>query len=109
MFLSGGLSNSEIRGSDIYCVPITGSWGALLSVIKIKENEKTIYWDILYRWVIRLQSVDLTIFHIPSRDNFVSDLLKGWGEIQSHPSMNVARFSHLVDRSSNKPTDKVEL
>eukprot|EP00924_Labyrinthula_sp_SR-Ha-C_P005146 snap_masked-scaffold_1-processed-gene-22.24-mRNA-1 protein AED:1.00 eAED:1.00 QI:0/-1/0/0/-1/1/1/0/73 len=36
------------------------------------------YWDQLYRWTIRLQSVDFTASHIPSRDNFVINLLTSW-------------------------------
>eukprot|EP00924_Labyrinthula_sp_SR-Ha-C_P009660 snap_masked-scaffold_22-processed-gene-2.40-mRNA-1 protein AED:0.48 eAED:0.48 QI:0/-1/0/1/-1/1/1/0/1851 len=100
MFLSGSFSTSEVRwhiaSKELY--PIIYAFERvgfllrthpgglfvytdhrpLLSILKTKENEKRIYWDRLYRWAIRLQSVDLTVFHIPSRDNFVSDLLTRW-------------------------------
>eukprot|EP00924_Labyrinthula_sp_SR-Ha-C_P009982 snap_masked-scaffold_21-processed-gene-5.42-mRNA-1 protein AED:0.45 eAED:0.45 QI:0/-1/0/1/-1/1/1/0/1856 len=69
---------------------------ALLSILRVKENEKRIYWDRLYRWAIRLQSVDLTVFHIPSRDNFVSDLLTRWA-VESKPL--VARVTMGITNS----------
>eukprot|EP00924_Labyrinthula_sp_SR-Ha-C_P000323 augustus_masked-scaffold_25-processed-gene-3.53-mRNA-1 protein AED:1.00 eAED:1.00 QI:0/0/0/0/1/1/3/0/387 len=117
MFLSGGGGGLKLRDPRVGYLLHTHSGGifvytdhrALLSVIKIKDNEKKIYWDRLYHSVIRLQSVDLTIFHIPSRDNFVSDLLKRWGKVQSDPTINVARCSHVLGRSSNKPVEKAEL
>eukprot|EP00924_Labyrinthula_sp_SR-Ha-C_P007173 maker-scaffold_8-snap-gene-11.35-mRNA-1 protein AED:0.19 eAED:0.23 QI:0/0/0/1/0/0/3/0/702 len=100
MFLSGSFSSSELRwhisSKELYTIIYvferigfilrTHSGGiyiytdhrALLSVVRIKQKERRIYWDRLYRWILRLQSVDLTIFHISSRDNFVSDLLTRW-------------------------------
>eukprot|EP00924_Labyrinthula_sp_SR-Ha-C_P003686 snap_masked-scaffold_3-processed-gene-2.39-mRNA-1 protein AED:0.48 eAED:0.48 QI:0/-1/0/1/-1/1/1/0/1861 len=104
MFLSGGFSNSELRwhiaSKELY--PIVYAFErigfmlrihaggiyvytdhkALLSIVKTKENEKRIYWDRLYRWILRLQAVDMVIFHISSRDNFVADLLTRWGRDQ---------------------------
>eukprot|EP00924_Labyrinthula_sp_SR-Ha-C_P011158 snap_masked-scaffold_81-processed-gene-0.8-mRNA-1 protein AED:1.00 eAED:1.00 QI:0/-1/0/0/-1/1/1/0/338 len=102
MFLSASFSPSELRwhisskelypiiytfesigfilrthSGDIY---IYTDHGALISIVRIKQNERRIYWDRLYRWILRLQSVDLTIFHISSRDNFVSDPLTRWGK-----------------------------
>eukprot|EP00924_Labyrinthula_sp_SR-Ha-C_P002066 augustus_masked-scaffold_99-processed-gene-0.2-mRNA-1 protein AED:1.00 eAED:1.00 QI:0/0/0/0/1/1/3/0/1782 len=113
MFISGSFSTSEVRwhiaSKELY--PIIYAFErvgfllrthpgglyvytdhrALLSILKTKEDEKRIYWDRLYRWAIRLQSVDLTVFHIPSRDNFVSDLLTRWA-VESKPLL--ARLSH---------------
>eukprot|EP00924_Labyrinthula_sp_SR-Ha-C_P015635 snap_masked-scaffold_4-processed-gene-5.41-mRNA-1 protein AED:1.00 eAED:1.00 QI:0/-1/0/0/-1/1/1/0/251 len=102
MFLFGSFSSSELRwhilSKELYPIIYaferigfvlrTHSGGiyiytdhrALLSIVRIKQNERRIYWDRLYRWILRLQSVDLTIFHISSIDNFVSDLLTRWGK-----------------------------
>eukprot|EP00924_Labyrinthula_sp_SR-Ha-C_P014664 maker-scaffold_74-snap-gene-0.21-mRNA-1 protein AED:0.29 eAED:0.30 QI:0/0/0/1/1/1/2/0/505 len=118
MFLSGSFSVSETRwhiaSKELYPIVYaferigfllrTHSGGiyvytdhrSLLSVIKTKENEKRIYWDRLYRWAIRLQSVDMTVFHISSRDNFVSDLLTRWGNRQS---LKTARCFFTLDLS----------
>eukprot|EP00924_Labyrinthula_sp_SR-Ha-C_P002069 augustus_masked-scaffold_99-processed-gene-0.6-mRNA-1 protein AED:1.00 eAED:1.00 QI:0/0/0/0/1/1/2/0/490 len=100
LFLSGGFTPSETRwnisSKELY--PLIYSFQrigfllrthiggiyvytdhkALITVVRVKENNKRIYLDRLYRWIIRLQSVDLVIFHISSRDNFVSDLLTRW-------------------------------
>eukprot|EP00924_Labyrinthula_sp_SR-Ha-C_P001902 augustus_masked-scaffold_30-processed-gene-2.69-mRNA-1 protein AED:0.48 eAED:0.48 QI:0/-1/0/1/-1/1/1/0/1817 len=51
---------------------------ALLTVLKSQKNEKRIYWDRLYRWSIKLQEVELTVFHLSSRDNFIADILTRW-------------------------------
>eukprot|EP00924_Labyrinthula_sp_SR-Ha-C_P003854 augustus_masked-scaffold_3-processed-gene-6.66-mRNA-1 protein AED:1.00 eAED:1.00 QI:0/-1/0/0/-1/1/1/0/249 len=105
MFMSGGFSNAEVRwyiaSKEIYPIVYaferirfmlrTQAGGifvytdhkAFLSIVKTKENEKRIYWNRLYRWILRLQAVDMVIFHIPSRDNFVTDLLTRWGKNQS--------------------------
>eukprot|EP00924_Labyrinthula_sp_SR-Ha-C_P010200 maker-scaffold_23-snap-gene-0.6-mRNA-1 protein AED:0.07 eAED:0.13 QI:0/0/0/1/0/0/3/0/1195 len=122
IFLSGGFSPSEVRwhisSKELY--PLIYSFErigfllrthiggiyvytdhkALLTVVRVKENNKRIYWDRLYRWIIRLQAVDLVIFHISSRDNFVSDLLTRWAKEEEEGSRKVARCSmdlQLVD------------
>eukprot|EP00924_Labyrinthula_sp_SR-Ha-C_P000161 snap_masked-scaffold_39-processed-gene-2.52-mRNA-1 protein AED:1.00 eAED:1.00 QI:0/-1/0/0/-1/1/1/0/217 len=69
---------------------------AILSVIRTKENEKRIHWDRMYRWVLKLQSVDITVFHISSRDNFVSDLLTCWGK-QERTAASLARLHFIQD------------
>eukprot|EP00924_Labyrinthula_sp_SR-Ha-C_P007852 augustus_masked-scaffold_28-processed-gene-4.105-mRNA-1 protein AED:1.00 eAED:1.00 QI:0/0/0/0/1/1/2/0/232 len=61
--------------------------------VRVKENKKRIYWDLLYRWIIRLKSVDLVIFHISSRNNFVSDLLTRWAKEEEESSNRITRCS----------------
>eukprot|EP00924_Labyrinthula_sp_SR-Ha-C_P013705 snap_masked-scaffold_5-processed-gene-10.28-mRNA-1 protein AED:1.00 eAED:1.00 QI:0/-1/0/0/-1/1/1/0/151 len=48
---------------------------ALLTILKSQKNEKRVYWERLHTWSIRLQEVDLTVFHLSSRDNFMTDIL----------------------------------
>eukprot|EP00924_Labyrinthula_sp_SR-Ha-C_P003007 snap_masked-scaffold_58-processed-gene-0.45-mRNA-1 protein AED:1.00 eAED:1.00 QI:0/0/0/0/1/1/2/0/288 len=114
LFLSGGFAKREIKwhisSKELY--PLIYSFErigfllrthtgglyvyidhkALLTVVRVKENNKRIYWDRLYRWIIRLQSVDLTIFHISSLDNFFSDLLTRWAA-SGNQNNNIARCS----------------
>eukprot|EP00924_Labyrinthula_sp_SR-Ha-C_P011424 augustus_masked-scaffold_46-processed-gene-0.3-mRNA-1 protein AED:1.00 eAED:1.00 QI:0/0/0/0/1/1/3/0/932 len=128
MFLSGSFANSELRShiasKELY--PIVYAFErigfmlrihaggifvytdhkALLSILKTKENEKRIYWDRLYRWILRLQAVDMVIFHIPSRDNFVADLLTRWGKEQS---TRVARCTLLFNENTEFSSNKNDL
>eukprot|EP00924_Labyrinthula_sp_SR-Ha-C_P000933 augustus_masked-scaffold_7-processed-gene-8.3-mRNA-1 protein AED:1.00 eAED:1.00 QI:0/0/0/0/1/1/3/0/788 len=62
-----------------------------------QQNEKRIYWDRLYRWAIRLQTVDFTVFHIPSRDNFFSDLLTRWAVEEKSNVARVTAFENLYE------------
>eukprot|EP00924_Labyrinthula_sp_SR-Ha-C_P008155 snap_masked-scaffold_11-processed-gene-4.26-mRNA-1 protein AED:1.00 eAED:1.00 QI:0/0/0/0/1/1/2/0/239 len=102
MFLSGSFTTSEVRwhiaSKELY--PIIYSFErfgfllrtheggiyvytdhrALLSVIRTKENEKRVDGEWMYRWILKLQSVDMTVYHISSRDNFVRDLLTRLGK-----------------------------
>eukprot|EP00924_Labyrinthula_sp_SR-Ha-C_P003704 snap_masked-scaffold_3-processed-gene-2.10-mRNA-1 protein AED:0.83 eAED:0.83 QI:0/-1/0/1/-1/1/1/0/165 len=61
--------------------------------------KKRIYWDRLYRWAIRLQSVDMTAFHISSRNNFASDLLTRWGNRQT---FKTAKCFFTLDLTTNE-------
>eukprot|EP00924_Labyrinthula_sp_SR-Ha-C_P004817 augustus_masked-scaffold_1-processed-gene-13.43-mRNA-1 protein AED:0.42 eAED:0.43 QI:0/-1/0/1/-1/1/1/0/622 len=50
----------------------------------------------MYKWVLKLQSVDMIVYHISSRDNFVSDLLTRWGK-QEKTISQVSRCHFIQD------------
>eukprot|EP00924_Labyrinthula_sp_SR-Ha-C_P002898 snap_masked-scaffold_13-processed-gene-10.41-mRNA-1 protein AED:0.15 eAED:0.15 QI:0/-1/0/1/-1/1/1/0/1159 len=70
---------------------------ALLAILRPGKKETKVYMDRLFRWSLKLQSLEMTVFHISSRENFLADLLSRWAQ----PEQFEARRIVFNDMSSS--------
>eukprot|EP00924_Labyrinthula_sp_SR-Ha-C_P011505 snap_masked-scaffold_46-processed-gene-1.77-mRNA-1 protein AED:1.00 eAED:1.00 QI:0/-1/0/0/-1/1/1/0/180 len=80
----------------------------ILAVLRTEHTVKQDYWEVLFRWSLQLQQLTLVVHHIPSRRNFLADILIRRGAPEANNETSTIKFTKFSSFNSDTEIDQYD-